>query len=132
MFEHEKIKAFCRHGKCMKVLHCRGLPMVMMIEKKTTRRQGTIRCNIMAKKSFREEQLENKSMKSSSPCWKAQEKVCHLIIIQMKKIFDIKLAENFNLYTLIGNKKNEWQEKFKVNRGCRNSCFKQYTRRGNH
>jgi hypothetical protein len=95
MFEHEKIKAFCRHGKCMKVLHCRGLPMVMMIEKKTTRRQGTIRCNIMAKKSFREEQLENKSMKSSSPCWKAQEKVCHLIIIQMQKRFDIAFSKQF-------------------------------------
>jgi hypothetical protein len=33
VFEHEKRKTFCRPNKCMKVLHCRGLPMVAMIEK---------------------------------------------------------------------------------------------------
>ncbi len=85
VFEHEKRKASYRHSKCMKVLHCRGLPMVVMIEKTTMKRQGTICCNIMVRRSFGKEQLKKKSMKSSSPCQKAQEKVCHLVIIQMQK-----------------------------------------------
>lgn len=80
-------------SKWMKVLHCMGLPMVVMIEKIT--RKGTICCNIMARRSFGDEQLQKKSMKSSSPCQKAQGKVCHLIIIQVRKIFDIAFCKQF-------------------------------------
>ncbi len=41
------------HSKGMNALHWRGLLMVVKIKKITTRRQGTIRCNILAKKSFK-------------------------------------------------------------------------------
>jgi hypothetical protein len=53
--EHEEKKTFCMHNKGMNVLHCRGLLMVVTIEKITTIRQGTIHCNILVKKSFKEE-----------------------------------------------------------------------------
>jgi hypothetical protein len=79
-----KKKTFCRHSKCMKVLHCKGLPMVVMIKKTTTKRQGTIGCNIMVKRSFGEEQFKKKNVKSSSPCRKPQEKVYHLVSIKMQ------------------------------------------------
>lgn len=83
MVECEKRKVVCMHSKGMNVLHCRGLLMVVMIKKITTRRQGTIHCNILAKKSFKEKQLKNNSMKSYSPHWKAQEKVHHFVVMQM-------------------------------------------------
>ncbi len=42
-----KKKAFCKANQCMNVLHYNPLAMVMTLEKIMTRRQGTIRCNIL-------------------------------------------------------------------------------------
>jgi hypothetical protein len=66
MVEREKRKVVCVN-EGMNMLHCRGLLMVVTIEKTITRRQGTIHCNILAEKSFKEKQLKKKDMESYSP-----------------------------------------------------------------
>jgi hypothetical protein len=70
--ECEEKKTFCKDNTCMNVLHSKGLEMVVMLEKTTMRKQGTIHCNIMVTQSLKEEKLKKKNMKSSSPCQKAR------------------------------------------------------------
>jgi hypothetical protein len=70
--ECEEKKTFCKDSTCMNVLHCRGLEMVVMLEKTMMGRQGMIHCNILVTQSLKKEQLKKKSIKSSSPCQKAQ------------------------------------------------------------
>jgi hypothetical protein len=60
-----------------------GLPMVVMLGKATKISLGRNSCNILARESLREEQLK-KSLKSSSPHQKAQEKVCPPIAMKIQ------------------------------------------------
>jgi hypothetical protein len=61
-----------------------GLLMLPMLRKETKISLGRNSCNILAKKSFEEEQLKKKNLKSSSPHWKAQEKVHPLVLMEIQ------------------------------------------------
>jgi hypothetical protein len=61
-----------------------GLPMLTTLGKETKISLGRNSCNILARESFDEEQLKKKSLKSSSPHWKAQEKVRPLVVMEIQ------------------------------------------------
>ncbi len=85
----------------MKVLHCRGFANGRDDRKNNNKARNyslQYHGEEIIRKGTTQEEYEKFFTLS-----KSQEKVCHLVIIQMQKNIDITLAHNFNLYTLIGN-----------------------------